>query len=199
MAVVYQHRRKDTNEVFYVGVGVDRRRAFETTNRNRYWKNIANKVGRDVDVLIEGIPYEYACEIEKGMIEDYGRQDLGTGPLVNMKEGGLNGIGWIPSEETRRKISESQIGKIGSWNGKNHSEESKKKMRKPKPEGFNIGRLITWQTGKEPKKVVQKSLDGCEIKIWDSVKQIKEELNIKVYDALEKRNRTAGGFIWDWL
>jgi len=42
MAVVYQHRRNDTNIVFYVGVGVDVKRAYEKTNRNKHWKNIAN-------------------------------------------------------------------------------------------------------------------------------------------------------------
>jgi hypothetical protein len=199
MAVVYQHKRPDTGEVFYIGVGVNSRRAFEIRNRNKHWRNVYNKVGREVEILHENVTYEKACEIEKEMIDEYGRIDLGTGRLVNMKEGGLNGVGWKPSEETVRKMSESQKGRVGAWNGKKHSEESIAKMRKPKPEGFNKGRKITWNTGKSPRKVVQKSLDGFEIKIWDSVKEINKELKIKVYDALEKKNRTAGGFIWDWV
>jgi len=198
MAVVYQHRRKDTNEVFYVGIGKDKYRPYQTVNRNRYWYNVVNKVGYEVDILIEGLSYEEACKVEEGLIESYGRKDLGTGSLVNMKEGGKNGIGWKPSKETTEKISKSQIGKIGAWNGRKHSEESKAKMRKPKPEGFLKGRRITWHTGKAPKKVIQFDLEGNQLRVWDSVKQIKDELNIKVYDTLEGRNRTAGGFIWNW-
>lgn len=198
MAVVYQHRRKDTNDVFYIGIGKDKYRPYQKVNRNKYWNNIVDKVGYEVDILIEGVSYEEACKIEEDLIKSYGRKDLGTGNLVNMKEGGKNGIGWNHSKETIEKISKSQIGKVGAWKGKKHSEESKVKMRKPKPEGFQKGRSITWHTGKEPKKVIQLDLEGKQLRIWDSVKQIKEELNIKVYDTLEGRNRTAGGFIWIW-
>jgi len=55
MAIVYQHRRKDTNEVFYVGIGKDRGRAFSKIGRNYYWRNVVKKVGYESDVLIEGI------------------------------------------------------------------------------------------------------------------------------------------------
>jgi len=198
MAVVYQHRRKDTNEVFYIGIGKDKYRPYQTINRNKHWTNTVNKVGYSIDILIEGLSYEEACRVEEGLIESYGRRDLGTGNLVNMKEGGKNGIGWKPSKETIEKISKSQIGKVGAWNGRKHSEESRAKMRKPKPEGFQVGRRVTWYTGKAPKRVIQFDLEGNQLRIWDSVKQIKEELNIKVYDTLEGRNRTAGGFIWVW-
>ena len=198
MAVVYQHRRKDTNEVFYIGIGANKYRAYHKTNRNKYWRNIALKYGYSVDILIDGCSYKDACNIEFGMIQSYGRIDLGTGILVNMKDGGYNSSGWSHKEETKIKISEAQKGREGHWKGKRHKIESIEKMKKPKKEGFNIGRRVTWNTRPDTKKVVQKDLEGSVIKIWDSASKIKKELNIMVYDALEKRNKTAGGFYWDW-
>lgn len=38
MAVVYQHRRKDTNEIFYIGMGRDINRAYSKHSRNKYYK-----------------------------------------------------------------------------------------------------------------------------------------------------------------
>ena len=100
--------------------------------------------------------------------------------------------------QTKIKISEAQKGRTGHWLGKKHKKESIIKMQKPKKDGFNIGRKVTWNTRPDTKKVIQKSLNGDVIKIWDSASKIKNELNIMVYDALEKRNKTAGGFCWDW-
>jgi hypothetical protein len=34
MAIVYQHRRNDTNEVFYIGIGKEQKRAFIKSSRS---------------------------------------------------------------------------------------------------------------------------------------------------------------------
>lgn len=50
-------------------------------------------------------------------------------PEYNTAAGGLSGPqGWKHSEESRRKMSESHIGKIGPWRGKKRSPESMAKM-----------------------------------------------------------------------
>jgi hypothetical protein len=85
MAIVYQHRRNDTNEVFYIGIGNSKNRAYELDARNRHWRGIVKKVGYQVDILIEGISWLDACKIEKGLIKDIGRSDLKLGTLVNLK------------------------------------------------------------------------------------------------------------------
>lgn len=36
--------------------------------------------------------------------------------------------GWVPSEETRLRMSEAKKGKPGTWTGRRHSEETKRKM-----------------------------------------------------------------------
>jgi hypothetical protein len=150
MAIVYQHRRKDTNEVFYIGIASVDTRPYSKQDRNKYWKNIVNAFGYEVDILINGCTWEQACEIEKGMIADYGRRDLGTGKLVNMSEGGVGGFskpGWnkgiSPSKETVKKSSEAHLKYYASLTeeekkrkcatfgmlGKKHKDESKEKTR----------------------------------------------------------------------
>ena len=70
------------------------------------------------------------------MIDVLGRKDLGTGILRNRTNGGEGPSGWVPSEETRRKMSESSKNpseetrrKISeAQKGHTVSEESKKKM-----------------------------------------------------------------------
>ena len=149
MAYVYQHVRLDTNEVFYIGVGKENKRASEKRGRNKHWHHIVNKVGYSIEIIAEGITWEEACQKEKELIGHYGRKDLGLGPLVNMTDGGegVPGVKRPPfskehrqkiseyrksikgqkrkpiSEEHKQKISVAQIGKK-----KPHSEETKLKM-----------------------------------------------------------------------
>lgn len=55
-----------------------------------------------------------AFENEVALIWYYGRKDLGTGCLRNLTEGGEGAAGWVPSEETRRKISRATKGRAPS-------------------------------------------------------------------------------------
>lgn len=131
MAIVYQHRRLDTNEVFYIGIGKTRKRAYEKNNhRNNHWKGIVNKCGYEVDILIEGIDWEYACIVEAGMIESYGRHDKGLGCLANQTDGGDGAFGVIVKEETKEKIRQFQLSlNKKSKPGRVQSEETKEKIR----------------------------------------------------------------------
>jgi hypothetical protein len=139
MAVVYEHIRKDTNEVFYVGKGETPSRAFSKHNRNRYWKNIVNKTDYTVEIIHSDITQDEACELEKHLIFLYGRKDLGLGSLVNMTDGGDGGINpsietrkklsnRIISDKTRQKLSDSHKGENHHMYGKTHSNETKEKI-----------------------------------------------------------------------
>ena len=160
MAIVYKHIRNDTNEVFYIGIGNDESRAHNKCNRSSYWKGIVKKYGYNIELIEKDISWETACELEKQLIKEYGRADLGFGSLINMTDGGDGQSN--PSKETRDKMRKAKIGKslsdktidkikksnIGKKRGpqtnehkqklreanigNNHSENSKQKMRQAK-------------------------------------------------------------------
>jgi hypothetical protein len=121
MAIVYEHLRNDTNEVFYVGIGAEKKRAYKKSGRTPYWKNIVEKVGYTVDIIHSDVDWDEACELEKHLILLFGRKDLGTGNLVNLTDGGEGNVGIIFSNNHKEKISEAK-------KGKTHSEETKKKI-----------------------------------------------------------------------
>jgi len=106
MAIVYQHRRKDTNEVFYVGIGSDEKRAYEY-GRNYLWQEVVDETEYDVEITHRDIIWEEACSIEKYLISFWGRKDLGLGLLTNLTDGGDGTIGFIRSIESNKKQSDS--------------------------------------------------------------------------------------------
>lgn len=111
MAIVYRHWRKDKNEVFYVGIGKNESRAFDFLRRNKVWKGIKKRTDVDVEIVARDLTWVDACELEKLMIQEYGRFDLGTGRLVNMTDGGDGAFGLKHSQETIDKRADSNRGK----------------------------------------------------------------------------------------
>ena len=88
MSIVYRHRRLDTFEVFYIGIGKTEKRAYSKKNRNKWWKNIILKTEYSVEIIIEDVSWKEAQEVEVLLISEYGRRDLGLGNLVNLTNGG---------------------------------------------------------------------------------------------------------------
>lgn len=122
MSIVYRHRRLDTFEVFYIGIGKTEKRAYSKKNRNKWWKNIILKTEYSVEIIIEDISWKEAQEVEVLLISEYGRRDLGLGNLVNLTNGGEGTQGIIVSDKTKQNMSISAT-------GRKHSEESKEKNR----------------------------------------------------------------------
>ena len=88
MSLVYQHRRKDTGEIFYIGIGESIKRAYDKTNRNEIWKRIAQETEYDIEIIENNISREEAKNIERKLISEYGRIDKSTGILSNKSIGG---------------------------------------------------------------------------------------------------------------
>jgi hypothetical protein len=84
--VVYTHRRKDNDSIFYVGMG-NLGRVTDKKNRNTYWNNVVNKYGYYTEVVAERLSIEDAYELENLLIDEIGRNDLGKGNLVNLTDG----------------------------------------------------------------------------------------------------------------
>lgn len=90
---VYLHINPKTQEVFYVGIGVETR-AKDFSKRSIFWSNYKNKHGIKVEIIKKGLSSKEAQDIEVELIKKYGRRDLGTGSLVNLSHGGE---GIVPS------------------------------------------------------------------------------------------------------
>jgi len=183
MAVVYQHRRKDTNEVFYIGVGKTKSRSVSKRARNMHWLNIANKVGFETDILISGLNWSDAIKVEIGLIKDIGRADLNRGHLVNMTDGG-EGL-CNPSEETISKFKKARTGNA-------LSKETKAKLRLAMVSKKPINR----------KPVAQYDLNNNLIQIWESVYQAELKTKIaksSISKCCKNKLKRAGKFIWRYI
>lgn len=138
--VVYLHRRKDNDRIFYVGIGKGNRPY--TKRKNSMWNSVVGKYGYYVEIIYRDLSWEEACLIEKYIIKLLGRRDLGKGYLVNMTDGGEGNQNMIYTPEWRekqriastgRKLSpESLQKKSNSLIGKKFSEERKENIRKTK-------------------------------------------------------------------
>lgn len=179
---VYQHRRLDTGEVFYVGKGYNKR-AFSKHSRSSHWYNIVNKSDYKVEFVDINLDEETAFELEIFTIEFYGRKDLGLGTLINLTDGG-DGVS-NPSKEIRIKIGNANRGKTLSTEIKekmsiaqsNKSEEYRNKISKSLK-----GRKLT-KEHIENRTISQKNMNkkpiiNCRGEIFESSKDAGSILNI---------------------
>lgn len=132
MSYVYRHIRLDKNQPFYIGIGKDEsyKRAYDKTRRNNFWKNVVAKSDYEVEILMDELTWEQACEKEKEFISLYGRKDLNTGTLVNLTDGGEGGSGM--SELTKRIISQKMKNKkcaLGTKRTNQFRENASEKMK----------------------------------------------------------------------
>lgn len=117
---LYKHISLDSNEIFYIGVGVKRKfysntfeskyeRAHNCNGRSSFWKNYVNKHGRKVEIIFEIDDRDLILNKEKEFIKLYGRRDLCLGRLVNLTDGGELPIFLNKNSELKRrnKISEA--------------------------------------------------------------------------------------------
>jgi ubiquitin len=163
MAVVYLHTKKNTNEVFYVGIGKTEKRAYSKLGRNIHWKRIVEKYDYDVEIVHTNLDWSIACEIEKSLINQYGRDNLS-----NMTDGG-EGI-TNPSKELRDKMSKAQIGKkqsletiekrVSKIKGRPLSEEHKEKLRQAKLGNKNPNYGKTFKLSSEHKQAIRNANIG---------------------------------------
>jgi hypothetical protein len=143
----YAYLREDGTP-YYIGKGEGKRIYQKRGRPCTPPKNKERKI-----FLKQNLTEEEAFNHEIYMINVFGRIDIGTGILYNRTNGGEGISGFSHSEETKKKMSESQKGKVGScgFGGKSHTEESKKKMsavRKGRVSPFKGKKMTTEQRKK---------------------------------------------------
>jgi predicted DNA-binding protein YlxM (UPF0122 family)/predicted GIY-YIG superfamily endonuclease len=84
---VYLHRNPKTQEVFYVGIGVETR-AKAKQGRSSAWSKYVKENGYEIDIVMKGLSAKEAMSEEKRLIKLYGRRCKGEGSLLNIDSGG---------------------------------------------------------------------------------------------------------------
>jgi hypothetical protein len=100
---VYCHLRKDIRTPFYIGMGKDVRRPWHMEKRSKSHKSVVSRHGVDVNIIVKNLNWENACWWEIRWIKAL--KDAGY-IIVNGTKGGDGLVN--PTEEIRKKISESQ-------------------------------------------------------------------------------------------
>jgi group I intron endonuclease len=124
---IYQHRKSDTNEIFYVGKGKGTR-LNQSKGRNDYWHRVVAKHGFVAEYIAQNLDEELAFLAEMEAINVYKRRGI---KLVNITEGGEGASGY---KHTAKHIANLKGNKNGaaSWGmtfkDKKHTEESRQKM-----------------------------------------------------------------------
>lgn len=196
MYVVYQHRRKDNGQIFYVGQGLLKRAYEDIKNRrNSGWSEVAKEAGGfEVDILVENLTRDESLKIEAEYIKKYGTIKYGTGILVNERLSGTRGSksGYKHTEEKKKEISEKtkqamldgNLGLKVSKALKNYFNNASNK----KNLSYNV-------------KVNQYDMEGNYIKTWNSMLEVERELNIwatNISSACRGLYKSSGGYKWSY-
>ena len=192
MAYVYRHIRKDKNEVFYIGIGSDSDyyRANKFSERNEIWNRIKNKSDVFVEIIYDNIDWKTACDIEKSLINQYGRINNDTGILSNMTNGGEGTFNKVISEETRYLLGNGVRGKKRTEESKKKQSESTKGVKKPKEHGDKIKQYrIGKKMSEESKLKISKSSKGRSS--WNKGKSFSEESKLKM--SISKKGKKTSG------
>lgn len=108
---VYVWKHKETP--FYVGMSKTERRSNPLNVGGRGWlcKQTLAKIGpKNVVIELHTVEtLEEAQELERSLIEKYGRIQLGNGPLTNLRPGGDGGnsMSEVGKEATRKRMTEN--------------------------------------------------------------------------------------------
>lgn len=122
---LYLHK-KPNGEIFYVGIGNSQRPYFKYRN-NKYWTNVAKKhPDYIVEILEQDLTWQEACQKEIALIQQYKRWCDG-GTLTNITIGGDGTKGRIVTDELKEIYRQKSLGNKNCV-GFKHSDETRKNM-----------------------------------------------------------------------
>jgi len=147
----------------------------------------------------ENMSEEESFLLEEDLINKIGRNDLKTGPLRNLSNGGEGNGDRKFTEEHRKNLSISKKG-IVTENMKNHLNNLHKKLKGNK---HTLGLKFSQETKEKMakariKSIVKISLDGEILDEFSSIKEAIEKTNINPKKVLAGTGKTAGGFLWSY-
>jgi hypothetical protein len=171
MFYTYCHTRNDTGKIFYIGKGL-KNRAYFKYGRNTHWHRIANKHGFNVEILAYWYTEKEAFDHEKLLISCF--KDMGY-ELANKSDGGEGSFGYCHTEQFKEKLSKDRKGKPSPKKGYKTSEETKKKI------SFSMmGKVHSIETKEKIAEANRKRIITPETRLKLSIAAKNRELNKKL-------------------
>lgn len=156
MALVYINKRLDNKEIFYVGISKGISRPYSKSGRNNWWKKIVEKTDYEVFIIKDDISWKEACIIEISLIKEL--KELGNN-LCNLTNGGEGTLGYLFTEEHKKKLSEKGKGRIFSEEHKRKLRENNKSSKLPKKEKISRKKRETFRVIDSKSKIIYPSID----------------------------------------
>ena len=219
----------------YIGISKNPEKRWDKGNgynKNTFFSRAIEKYGWDnIDhnILFTGLSYEEAKEIEIKMIKEYKTtsrefgyniRDGGDGPfseesrklMSTSRMGNKNSLGNIPSDETRKTISESlkkyYETHTGTMTGKHHSKETIEKM-KCKIISDETRRLmsehhcnVSGENNPSSRSIRQFDTDGNIIRDYKYASMAANEYNLdlsSIIKCCKGKQKTCGGYVWKYI
>jgi hypothetical protein len=152
---IYVDHRADTGEPFYVGKGSKQRtRNFKA--RSVVWHRIVNKHGIKREIIFNSQDHDLIISEEIRLIRELKTRDYHGG--ANLTDGGEGSIGWNPSKEARKHMSEAKIGMKFSDEWRKHMSEAHIKRYESAEERKKTGDIChdVWQNKEYRQKMCVK-------------------------------------------
>lgn len=125
---VYVHRRLSDNKIFYVGKGKNKR-AFEKSDRNPKWNNIANVHGFKVEFAVSHMEELDALKLEQDMIAWFGKENL-----ANVTDGGEGFTGYsymLNMTAAEKEVwSKNHSSIVSNWHNTLTPEQKQEQLKK---------------------------------------------------------------------
>lgn len=215
-------------EPMYIGAGHEYRvkehfsrclRKRDSSYYTRFYKYLRalheKKIAFSYILYEDNISYEKSRETEILLIANIGRQDLGTGPLLNMTEGG-DGVRRTHSDAAKKKMSETRKrnfldgktsirkGKDHPWYGKIYTDDEKRILAEKT--GFGERNHFYGKTHSEEQreKIKEGRRHGVRRLIFDTLQVIKNEgfpFTEESFNKCRVRKRVIPLFvnIWEYV
>lgn len=168
MRYVYSFVDPRNNEVFYIGQGKGHRARQGPIGRPEVLRermlDIVKQTNQahTIEYIKKGLTKQEAVDLEIQMIAQYGRKDLGLGPLLNKTNGGVGTKGFIMPEQQREDIRIRRTGtkQTEATKAKMSASQPREHLREKYYEQEHITCPHCGQTG-HPTVMKRRHFDNC--------------------------------------